>query len=125
MTNKRKILIADDSPEVQKAVKNALEQNYELSIVSTPEEAINYNEKFDLLLTDFYFGEGKKRGLEIIKELKEKKKDLSAILMSSDVNNNIKIKCNELNVPTFSKYEDNVTPVDEDKLRELIGSYFK
>jgi CheY-like chemotaxis protein len=125
MKKEHKILVADDSPEVQEAVKKALKENYELNIVSTPEEAINYSGKFDLLLTDFYFGEDKKRGLEIIKELKEKKKDLSAILMSSDVNNNIKIKCNELNVPTFSKYENNITPVNEDKLRELIKCYLK
>jgi CheY-like chemotaxis protein len=120
-----KILVADDSLEVQGAVKKALENNYELNIVSTPEEAINYNKQFDLLLTDFYFGEDKKRGLEVIENWKAKRKDLSAILMSSGLNNNIKIKCRELNVPTFPKYEDNVTPVDEDKLRELIGSYFK
>jgi CheY-like chemotaxis protein len=120
-----KILVADDSSEVQKAVKTALEKSYELNIVSTPEEAINYNEKFDLLLTDFYFGRDKKRGLEVIKELKAKRKDLSAILMSSELNQNIKNKCEKLNIPTFPKYEDNITPINEDSLRKLIKSYLK
>jgi DNA-binding NtrC family response regulator len=120
-----KILVADDNSEVQEAVKKALEKDYEIEIVSTPEEAIGYNKEFDLLLTDFYFGENKKRGLEVIEDWKAKKKDLSAILMSSGLNNNITSKCKELNVPTFPKYENNITPVDEEKLKELVNSYFK
>lgn len=120
-----RILVADDSSEVQEAVKKALEKNYELNIVSTPEEAINYDKGFDLLLTDFYFGEDKKRGLEVIEDWKAKKKDLVAILMSSGLNNNIKSKCKELNIPTFSKYENNITPINEDNLRGLIKFYIK
>jgi CheY-like chemotaxis protein len=117
-----KILVADDSSEVQEAIKTALEKSYELNIVSTPEEAINYTEQFDLLLTDFYFGKDKKSGLEVIKE---KRKDLSAILMSSELNQNVKNKCEKLNIPTFLKYEDNITPINEDKLKELIKSYLR
>jgi DNA-binding NtrC family response regulator len=121
----KKILFVDDNQEVQNAVKKSLEKDYEIKIVSTPEEAIDYNKEFDLLLTDFYFGEDKKRGLDVIKNWKAKKKDLSAILMSSGLNDNIKSMCKELNTPTFPKYENNITPINEDNLRELIKSYLR
>jgi PleD family two-component response regulator len=125
MKKEYKILVADDNSEVREAVKKALNESYELNIVSTPEAAINYNEKFDLLLTDFYFGKDKKRGLNIIKELREKKKGLYTILMSSDLNPKISSKCAKLNIPIFPKYEDNITPIDENKLKDLIKSYLK
>jgi DNA-binding response OmpR family regulator len=120
-----KILVADDNRYVQQAVKKALEQDYNLEIVSTPEEAINCNNEFDLLLTDFYFGAGKKIGLDIIKEWRAKKKDLGAILMSSRLDENIKSKCAKLHIQTFPKYEDDITPVNKENLRELIKSYLK
>jgi len=115
-----KILVAEDSLEVQEAIKKILGKEFELDIVSTPEEAIGYDKNFDLLLTDFYFGEDKKRGTEIIRYWKEKRKDLSAALMSSGLNSRIIDECNKLDTITFRKYKDNKTPIEEDELMKAI-----
>ncbi len=127
---KKRILIAEDNEEVQNALRNILGTKYDLTIVSTPEDAINYNEPYDLLLTDFSFynKEGRKiktQGLDIIEKLREGRKGLAAILMSSDLNPGMVRACDEMNAGTFRKYEDSQTPVEEEGLKRVIAEYIQ
>ncbi len=127
---RKKILVAEDSQEVKEALSKALGEIYELTIVSTPQDAINYDKPFDLLLTDFTFKDryGKKmekQGLNIIEQRKEKDKGLAAILMSSGLNNGMISACEEMGAETFRKYEDDKTPIDGEKLKRTIEKYVR
>ena len=72
MSEQAKILIADDDPDVQEAVKLILEtQPYQLMIASNGEECLEEIKKSlpDLIILDLLMP--KKDGFEVIKELRQ------------------------------------------------------
>ena len=72
MSEQAKILIADDDPDVQEAVKLILEtQPYQLMIASNGEECLEKIKKSlpDLIILDLLMP--KKDGFEVIKELRQ------------------------------------------------------
>ena len=127
---KKRILIAEDNEDVQEVLRTILREEYDIVIVSNPEDAIKYDEPYDLLLTDFSFydREGRKiqtQGLDIIEKLREERKGLAAILMSSDLNPRILNACREMEAGSFTKYANGTTPVNGEELKRVIEDYMQ
>lgn len=78
-----KILVADDSPTIQKVVGITLAStDFELSPAHSPEELFNFldSDSFDLILLDFNLSE-EKEGYELCREIKGKAGNAKIIVM--------------------------------------------
>jgi len=79
-----RILVVDDDPGLQHAVKRLLSGDYDLACCSSPQDAIGEAATFrpDLAILDIYMPE--MNGFELMRELRSVARDLDVIIMTGD-----------------------------------------
>ena len=88
-----KILVVDDEDRVNKLLKEALgEEGYEVSTVTSPDEAMDIilKEPFDLILLDVVLG--KESGINFLKKIRKTNIDIPVIIYSGFVTAQLEVE---------------------------------
>lgn len=77
---KKKILICDDEEGVRESLNLILEKDYDIAFAANGEEAISYikDNPADLIILDVKMP--KVNGLEVLRDIKQKKPDINVII---------------------------------------------
>jgi CheY-like chemotaxis protein len=115
--NKKRIIVAEDDPSIQRGYKLILKDNYELEIVGTGEELVEKAEagNFDLIISDYNMGIGM-TGLEAVRKIKQKNPEAKIIIISADT---IESEAQKAGAAYLAK------PVDIDTLENKVEEMLK
>lgn len=77
---KKKILICDDEEGIRESLNLILEKDYDIAFATNGKEALEYisNNPIDLIILDIKMP--KVTGLEVLRDIKEKKPDINVVI---------------------------------------------
>lgn len=121
MEKERVILIVDDSKTTRKLIAGALEnQEYKLLQATNGVEGINsiQSNNVDLMILDLLMPE--MDGIEVIQKLKELKIDIPVIILTADIQDEVKNECYNYGVKAFLN-----KPVKEKEIQDAVIKQLK
>jgi two-component system, chemotaxis family, chemotaxis protein CheY len=122
----KKILIADDSPFIRKALKAVITQRFakEFRIVQAdtgPKIVQSFKkEKPDLVFLDIVMPNGEEEGVKVLQQLHRLAANTPVVMITAVSHQAMMEHCKELGAVGYV-----VKPFDDDEIADLVGKYLR